>query len=143
MRYLNLIIKNSCTDIDWEEVARILVDVEMAPLPSEIRKKSFENSHTVVFVYDNEKLIGIGRAISDGVYEAALYDVAVIPQYQGKGIGNMIVQNIMNHLPDCNFILYAVPGKERFYEKFDFRKMKTGMALFKNIERMQQKGFID
>jgi len=39
--------------------------------------------------------------------------------------------------------LYAAPGKERFYEKLGFRRMKTGMALFLNRERMQMKGFTE
>ena len=40
-------------------------------------------------------------------------------------------------------MLYASPGKEKFYEKLNFRKMKTGMALFLNTEKMQMKGFIE
>ena len=106
-------------------------------------KKCFENSHTVIFVFDNEKLIGFGRAISDGVYQAAIYDVAVLPEYQGKKIGRLIVEHILNSIPQCNFILYASPGKESFYEKLNFKKMKTGMASFRYPEMMQKKGFTE
>jgi len=35
------------------------------------------------------------------------------------------------------------PGKEGFYSKHDFRKMKTGMALFSSAEKMAEKGFTD
>ena len=62
------------------ELSEILKEVEMASFKGDMHKKSFENSHTVIFVFDNEKLIGFGRAISDGVYQAAIYDVAVLPK---------------------------------------------------------------
>ncbi|MPN38554.1 hypothetical protein SDC9_186078 [bioreactor metagenome] len=69
--------------------------------------------------------------------------MAVIPEYQGKGIGKIIVDTILKTIPQCNVILYAAPGKDAFYEKLGFRRMKTGMALFLNSERMQEKGFTD
>jgi len=107
-----------------------------------VHQKAFENSSSVIFIFDGIKLVGFGRAISDGAYQAAIYDVAILPEYQGKGIGRLIIDKIVQSLPGCNFILYAAPGKEKFYEKLNFRKMKTGMGLFVNAERMQIKGMI-
>ena len=140
---MDLKIQYDCLNIDWNRVSKILKEVEMASFDGEVHKKCFENSHTVIFVFDNEKLIGFGRAISDGVYQAAIYDVAVLPEYQGKKIGRIIVEHILNSIPQCNFILYASPGKELFYEKLNFKKMKTGMALFRYQEMMQEKGFTE
>ena len=34
-------------------------------------------------------------------------------------------------------------GKEEFYRKVGLRKMKTGMALFRNAAAMTEKGFTD
>jgi len=115
----------------------------MSYFEGEVHKKAFENSHTVVFVFDDDKLIGFGRAISDGVYQAAIYDIAVLPEYQGKKVGSTIIDSILKCVPKCNVILYASPGKEKFYDKMNFRKMRTGMALFVNNEKMQMKGFIE
>lgn len=109
----------------------------------EIHQKAFEASHTTVFVYDAEKLVGFGRAVSDGAYQAAVYDCAVAKAYQGQGLGKLIMENIISRLPTCNVILYASPGKEGFYEKHGFRRMKTGMALFKNSASMKEKGFTE
>jgi len=67
----------------------------------------------------------------------------VLPSYQGKGIGKMILQSIVKNIPNCSFILYASPGKENFYEKENFKRMKTGMALFADCERMQENGFTE
>jgi len=69
--------------------------------------------------------------------------VAVLPEYQGMGLGKMIVERIKECIPQCSIILYASPGKESFYEKLKFRKLKTGMALFLDAEKMRQKAFTE
>ncbi|MBK8244344.1 MAG: GNAT family N-acetyltransferase [Saprospiraceae bacterium] len=140
---MNLRFQYNTDNINWEEVSKILQKVGMAFHAGEKHKRAFNNSHTVVFVFENDHLIGFGRAISDGEYQAAIYDVAIIPEYQRMGIGKTIIQKMIDNTPGCNYILYAAPGKERFYEKIDFRKMKTAMALFINKDRMQQNGFTD
>lgn len=140
---MKLRIQHHCKEIDWLKIPEILQSVGMACHPPEMHRKAFEASHTTVFVYDSERLIAFGRAISDGVYQAAVYDCAVLVEYQGKGIGRMMVEEILRQLPECNVILYASPGKEGFYQKLGFRKMKTGMALFKNSASMITRGFTE
>ena len=140
---LHLKLQFDTKNIRWESVVEILKEVNMGFHSNEITEIAFNNSHTVVFVFDGDLLIGFGRAISDGVYQAAIYDVAVLPSYQGKGIGNQIIDHIIQNCPNCSFILYASPGKEVFYEKKKFRRLKTGMALFTNIEKMKEKGFTE
>ncbi len=134
-------IKTDCIGVDWVVVAETLKLVGMAHHPPEIHQKAFEASHTTVFVYDGGRLIGFGRAISDGCYQAAVYDIAVRPEFQRRGIGTAIMKKILERIPGCNIILYASPGKEAFYETLGLRKMLTGMALFKNADRMKEKGF--
>jgi hypothetical protein len=51
--------------------------------------------------------------------------------------------NILSQVSHCNVILYASPGKEGFYHKQGFRKMKTGMAHFKESEAMRKNGFTE
>jgi len=132
-----------CPDINWQLVPEILKSVGMSFHDAEIHRKTFTASASVVFVFDDQQLIGFGRAISDGLIQAAIYDVAVLPSYQGLGIGKQIIERIVESLPGCNFILYASPGKELFYEKLRFRKMKTGMALFVKSEIMSTRGFTE
>jgi len=129
--------------IDWEMIATTLKDVGMAHYPPEVHKIAFEASHTTVFAWQGGQLIGFGRAISDGAYQAAIYDVAVRPDYQGKGVGAVIIKAMQARLAHCNLILYASPGKEGFYQTLNFRRMKTGMALFKNGDAMAEKGFTE
>lgn len=139
---MNLIIQDNCLNINWSHVSAILKEVGMGYFEGEVHRKAFENSYTVIFVFDDDKLIGFGRAVSDGVYQAAIYDVAVLPKYQCKNIGKIIINKILQCVPTCNVILYASPGKEKFYEKLNFKKMKTGMALFQNPNKMHMRGFV-
>ena len=136
-------IKQDCAGVDWKAISETLKLVGMAYYEPDVHRMAFEASHTTVFIYHTDRLIGFGRAISDGAYQAAVYDCAVLPEYQGKGIGTTIMKNILPRISHCNVILYATPGKEGFYQKLGFRKMITGMAYFKESESMRERGFTE
>ena len=136
-------VKQDCAGVDWKTVSETLKYVGMAYYEPDVHRRAFEASHTTVFVYHADRLIGFGRAISDGAYQAAIYDCAVITEFQGKGIGSTIMKNILPRISHCNVILYATPGKEGFYQTHGFRKMKTGMAHFKKSGSMKERGFTE
>ncbi len=140
---MNIEIKNECTNIDWKQISELLKSVGMACHSPERHKAAFEASYCAVFLYADEQLVGIGRAISDGAYQAAIYDCAVTEAYQGRGLGKLIIQELLAKVSGFNVILYATPGKEGFYEKQGFRKMKTGLAYFINPNDMQKRGFTE
>ncbi len=136
-------IEYDCSGVDWKKVSETLKGVGMSYGEPDFHRKAFENSHATVFVYRGDRLIGFGRAISDGVCQAAIYDVAVVPEFQKTGIGTTIIRHILARVPHCNVILYASPGKEGFYRTLGLRQMKTGMALFRKAMEMKEKGFTD
>jgi ribosomal protein S18 acetylase RimI-like enzyme len=140
---MKLTVQQNCSNIDWTLVPEILKMVGMGYHEPSVHQKAFENSASVVFIFQEKKLIGFGRAISDGAYQAAIYDVTVLPEYQRKGLGKLIINTIVDSLPGCNFILYANVGKEEFYRKLNFRKMKTAMALFTDPKSKEEKGMIE
>jgi ribosomal protein S18 acetylase RimI-like enzyme len=140
---VNYVIQDTCDHIDWQTVCDIFLAVGWPRRETLDIQKAFESSFAVAFVIENDKLVGFGRAISDGVLQAAIYDVVVHPDYQKRGIGWQIVERLLPRIAQCNVILYASPGKENFYSKLGFRKMKTGMARFVNLERMESLGFIE
>ncbi|MCL2790834.1 MAG: GNAT family N-acetyltransferase [Desulfobulbus sp.] len=140
---MELTIRYTCAGVDWREVAATLRSVGMGVYAPEQHRQAFMASYATVFVYHEAKLVGFGRAIADGVYQAAIYDCAVAIDYQGQGIGRKIVEHLLARVEGCNVILYASPGKEGFYERHGFCGMKTGMALFKKSEVMRERGFIE
>ncbi|WP_028579680.1 GNAT family N-acetyltransferase [Desulfogranum japonicum] len=136
-------IKTEIENIDWQLISDTLKSVGMAYYSPEKHQTAFESSYCKIFLYDHNKLVGFGRAISDGAYQAAIYDCAVLEEYQGKGLGKLLVQEILKRLQNLNVILYAAPGKESFYAKQGFKKMKTGMAFFVNQDSMSARGFTE
>ena len=140
---MNLELKFDCANVDWAFVSETLRRVGMASRPPELLQKAFAASAVVVFAYADGQPVGFGRAISDGAYQAAVYEMAVVPEFQRQGLGARIMQAILDRLPGYNVILYASPGKEDFYRKLSFRRMKTGMARFQRPDAMAQKGFTE
>jgi aralkylamine N-acetyltransferase len=104
---------------------------------------AFRNSALTIFIYDKDILIGSGRAISDGVYQAGIYDIAVLPEYQGKGIGRIIMNELHNGLKVYNVILYARSTAVDFYRKLGYSKMLTGMAKFKDPDHARERKLIE
>jgi GNAT superfamily N-acetyltransferase len=140
---MNIKLSDNVENICWEELARV---IELAPLGKrDIGKleKAFRNSEMRCFAYHDEKLIGAGRGISDGALRAAIYDMVVLPEYQEKGIGTMIMDYLLDRANAEIIMLFANPGKEPFYGKFGFRKMKTAMAIMDNTEYRLKQGLIE
>jgi predicted N-acetyltransferase YhbS len=129
--------------VDWAEAAEVL---RRAPLvarkPGKLRR-ACENSYIVCFAFDGETLVGMARAISDGEYLAGLFDLVVLPEYQGKGIGTAILKAVHERLPVNVILLYSVPGKEPFYQKFGYHRLLTGMIRSDDPERLSADGYIE
>jgi predicted N-acetyltransferase YhbS len=130
------------TGVDWAEAAEVL---RRAPLvaraPGKLRR-ACENSYVVCFAFDGETLVGMARAISDGEYVAGLFDLVVLPEYQGKGVGTAILEAVHERLPVNLILLYSVAGKEPFYQKFGYHRLLTGMIRSVNPERLRAEGYI-
>ena len=131
--------------IQGEQILNVLKKAGMGTQTSELHQKAFENSYKIILIFNaqNNELIGCGRLISDGCYQAAAYDIAIDPDYQGLGLGRVILENLLQDMEKINVILYASPGKETFYEKFGFRLGKTSMVKFVNRARMKDTGYTE
>lgn len=89
-------------------------------------EKMLKNLTVFVTVRENSRLIGFGRAISDGIYRALVDDIIVDGSYQKQGIGRMVIENILKQLNGIDEIfLNTKPDLEVFYKKFGFNKVNT------------------
>jgi spermidine synthase len=98
----------------------------------DILKQIIQGSHCFAVALHNSEIIGMGRAISDGVSDAYIQDVAVKGEYQAKGIGTRLIEMIIERLRDDNIGwigLIAEKGSHPFYKKFGFRKMADATPL--------------
>lgn len=90
-------------------------------------------SHTdlALSVWDDSRLVGFGRVLTDYVYRASIWDVIVDPDYQGQDIGTQIMQRILQHpdLKQVELFWLCTRDKQTFYEKLGFSaNEQTGMV---------------
>lgn len=134
---------NTTSELDWSELETLY---RLAPLGNKsaaLLKTVFESSRFKWLVRDAGKLIAAGRALADGADCSYICDVAVLPTYQGAGLGKDIVSRLAEDSREHKkIILYAVPGKEGFYRKLGFRRLLTAMAIFTDQEVAIQRGYL-
>ena len=106
-----------------------------------VSEKALANTMYSVSVYDDDKIIGYGRIIGDGICFLYIHDVMVAPKYQNKKIGSQIMNKLLEKVnqikienPYVRVYLGASKGKEKFYERFGFIKREdanlgSGMIL--------------
>ena len=97
----------------------------------------------MVFLLINGRGVGTRRAISDGICQAAIYNIAVKDECRGNGLGKIILDQLLKRVKGCNVILYTHPKYIGLYEHWGFSKMKTGYALYVNEGNYRAAGFID
>lgn len=90
-------------------------------------KLAMQNTVFRVSVYDGDKAIAMARMIGDMGLCYYIKDVVVHPEYQGKGIGRTLINELLKYINDNGikgtnvFVeLAAVPDKMPFYEKLGF-----------------------
>ncbi|MFV9631012.1 MAG: GNAT family N-acetyltransferase [Methanosarcinales archaeon] len=95
--------------INWNEAINVFLRAPLGKYKREPDKlkRAFLASYAVIYVFDSDKLIGLGRALCDGEYQAAIYDVVLLPEYQREGIGKKIMGKLCEQIPVENIILYA------------------------------------
>ncbi len=98
------------------------------PGPS-LEQTALAMEHTLfrVSVYDGNKIVAMARVIGDMGLCYYIKDVVVRPEYQGKGIGRLLIGELLKFINDngvkgteISVELCAMPGKIPFYEKFGF-----------------------
>jgi len=95
------------------------------------------------FAMEDGRIVGAGRVLADGRDCAYLCDIAVHPDRQGQGLGRDIIERLLVRCRSHRkIILYAVPGKEGFYERLGFRRMTTAMAIFDDQAGAYRRGYL-
>jgi len=103
----------------------------------EISKRQYEaglkNTHYTAVIKDKGTAVGLAKALGDMGYYFLLVDVIVHPDYQGQGLGRVLIENFLKFVDDSAvsgenvFIsLLSAKGKEAFYEKFGFKTRPYG-----------------
>jgi aralkylamine N-acetyltransferase len=130
-----IIYKNGTDIINWESL------IELYFVTDGVRgfgkrkdqdkiKKSFLNTYKVITAWEGDKIIAAARLLSDGICYGWIHDVAVHPELQKKGIGQNLINKLIEGNEDLLFGLTSSFGAEEFYYKLGFRRHKTAFAKY-------------
>ena len=116
--------------ISTEEFCRLRELVGFQKLMKEQAKTVLSNTSFIVNAVCEGKSVGIVRVLTDMLTDAYITDVIVSPEFQGRGLGRKLLDQVVSRLKELSVnnvklacSLYANPGKETFYEKFGFQKL--------------------
>ena len=98
-------------------------------------KKCLANSDVIVSIWFNNEIVGFGRALSDGIFRAVLWDVVIDKNLQGRGLGTLIIKEILdaNKMKNTKKIYLMTTNKKYFYSQVDFKEVLSQDLLVREI----------
>ncbi len=118
------IVISTDTKIEKSQVVALYKanDWSSAEKPTELYN-GLMNSHSLVTAWNKDQLVGLGNAISDGYLMVYYPHLLVLPEYQGKGIGELIVNKMQERYAGFHMQMLTADGKAiDFYKKMGFKK---------------------
>lgn len=82
-----------------------------------------------IAVYEDDKMVGYIDSVSNGVTDAYIQDLMVHPDYQGKGVGTELMNQMITYLKENRIYIISVVFEESlkpFYDRFGFSSMLCG-----------------
>ena len=103
-------------------------------------EQAFHQSLFVMAAYDDdEELVGLIRAVGDGLTIVCIQDLLVCPHYQSQGIGRSLLEQTLERFKDVYQIQLATEQSDKnlaFYRELGFRRQEdfdcTGMIYAPN-----------
>ena len=93
--------------------------------------RAFNNSSHVISAWDENRLVGLVRALDDGETIAVIHYLLVDPEYQGHHIGDELMNRLLSHFQNHLYIkiMPSDPKTIPFYEKFGFKQYDNYSAM--------------
>lgn len=89
-------------------------------------EKGYKNSLKVLVAYEDDRLLGIIRAVGDGFTVVFIQDILVFPEKQGKGIGKALIKAMLDLYPNVRQIQLTTdvdPKTIAFYKSVGFSEL--------------------
>ena len=88
------------------------------------------NADITITAWDEDRLVGISRSLTDYTYVAYLADLAVDEGYQHQGIDRQLIKETRRRLgPECMIVLLAAPKANDYYAKLGFEHNPRAWVL--------------
>lgn len=104
---------------------------ERRPLSDKTRFQAMlDNANLIITAWDNTRLVGIARCLTDFVYTTYLADLAVDEHYQKQGIGKHLIEEVQNNTtPECRIVLLSAPQAVNYYPHLGFSAHPSAWTL--------------
>ena len=92
----------------------------------DILEKAYANSLCILAAYEGDELVGLIRAVGDGLTILFIQDLLVNPKFQRKGIGTALMNALLEKYSHVYQIELATDHTEKtiaFYKSFGFRNL--------------------
>lgn len=132
-------------ELDVNTYLSLRKTVNWKTLTEEQAKRAIGGSLFTVTVFDNGQAVGMGRLVGDGAVICYIQDLIVVPTYQGKGVGKLIMDTLIDfvkemQLPNTQIMvdLMCAKGREEFYTKYGFVSRPTenlGPGMIRYIDK--------
>lgn len=116
--------------VSTEEFIHLRDSVGFQALSRKQAVTALKNTSYVSALDYNGETVGIARLLFDFCTDAYITDVIVLPEFQGNGLGSVLMDDILEFIRKNAFIgtkvactLYANKEKEEFYKRFGFEKL--------------------
>nr|YP_009392163.1 hypothetical protein [Osmundaria fimbriata]ARW60725.1 hypothetical protein [Osmundaria fimbriata] len=114
-------------NINLYELEKLCDSVGWVRRPLKKVKLALENSFLIVSIFyykgNKKQLIGFARATSDNSFNATIWDVVIHPDFQGRGLGKALMNQIIKQLRNddiSTITLFADPEVIKFYRHLGF-----------------------
>lgn len=88
-------------------------------------ERMFASSSLVLSVWQDDRLIGLARVLTDGVLFSFLCDLAVEPDVQGSGIGKKLIDEVLERCKGTELVLRDSDMSTGFYQRLGFRRVEN------------------
>ncbi|GIM50880.1 GNAT family N-acetyltransferase [Capnocytophaga stomatis] len=95
-------------------------------------EKMYANSNIIITAWENKKLVGVARALTDFSYCCYLSDLAVRQEYQSEGIGKQLIEEIKKAIgttEEISLLLLSAPNAMEYYPKVGFEAIENGFII--------------
>ncbi|MFJ1411596.1 GNAT family N-acetyltransferase [Capnocytophaga canimorsus] len=95
-------------------------------------EKMYVNSNIIITAWENKKLVGVARALTDFSYCCYLSDLAVRQEYQSEGIGKQLIEEVKKAIgttEEISLLLLSAPNAMEYYPKVGFEAIENGFII--------------
>jgi N-acetylglutamate synthase-like GNAT family acetyltransferase len=98
-------------------------------LTKESLHQAISNSWYIISAYEQSKLVGTGRLISDGITVALVSGMIVDPAYRRRGIGKNMINKMVSKCKQCELTvqLFTTDENMEYYKNLGFRTFANGL----------------